>query len=480
MWRERIAREDGVALIYVLFATMLISGLVVVFMSRILFENRSTAEARDFESAIHVGEAGAEALFGEMNSRGETNKYVTTDGSGNPHVLNSSDEEQWAITQARNDPGGLVATADGQAYGIRPEDGSGNALDIVFGVGFVPSMGAPNETVRVVKMQVARRHFSPDHAMLTGGSLTLGGNAEILAPGCDTTQPDTCNADVHANGDVDVTGSAHTVQGDLTATGTISGSPNTEGGTPSGGEQEEPVPHIEARDFYNRDVTYNADPGGQTVDWYDLCPGGTVREPSSSPCTGTQIWPTSTDTSTKFRGWSFKNGTNTWQAKHVEAGIFYVYRADASVTGSAVGSDGESKRAVTILVETDDTNPTKTGSLQMGGNPDLVAALPDTLFIVDRDIKLKGTAGGGNKTCDPDVETCDEQRYTGFVSATEQLDVSGTVYLTGSMISEDAEDLHGLVTRNTAGINGTMNLDYDDDLKIDLTGRVTIEFWNEL
>lgn len=481
MWRERLDREDGVALIYVLFATVIISGLVVVFMSRVLFENRSTANARDHEAAVHVAEAGAESLFSHINAEEETNKYVTEDASEDLHKYDGSvDEEEWAIQAARDDPGGLVDTEYGQGYGIRPLDGSDVPLDVVYGVGFVPYMDAPNERVRVLKMQISRRYFSPDHALLTGGDLEFGGNAEILAPGCDPDDEDTCNADVHANGNVDVSGSAHTIQGDLTATGSISGSPNTEGGSSAGDEEEEPVPSVRARDFYGRDVTYNSDPQtGESVDWYDLCDDGVIREPASSPCTGDVVWPTG-DGSTSFLGWSFQAGQNTWRATDVEAGVFYVHHADARVRGSA----GDGQRAVTVLLETDDDRPGQTGSLEMSGNPNLVSALPDTLFVADRDLKLKGTSNGGqvdDDTCDPDDDPdCDEQRYEGFLFAREQIDVSGTVHLSGAIVSEDDEDLHGLVTRSTAGINGTMNLDYDDDLKIDLSGKVTVEFWNEL
>lgn len=487
MWRERFDREDGVALIYVLFATVIISGLVVVFMSRVLFETRSTAEARDFEAAVHVAEAGAEELFGVINAEDESNKYVTTDpATGAEHKLAASDdEESWAIALAEaaaaDGANNLVTTDGGQGYGIRPLDADTlEALDIVYGVGFVPSVDADNRRVRVVKMQIARRYFSPDHALLTGGNLKLGGNAEIRAPGCDTADPDTCNADVHANGNVDVSGSSHLIQGDLTASGSITGSPTTEGGTSAGGEEEEPLPSVRARDFYNREATYNTDPQtGDPVEWYDLCDDGVIREPSTEPCTGTVVWPTG-DGSTSFLGWKFQSGTNTWKATDVEAGVFYVHHADADVRGSA----GNLQRAVSILLETDDASPGNSGSLQMSGNPNLVSALPDTLFVTDRDLKLKGTSNGGqvdDETCDPDTDPdCDEQRYTGFMFVREQVDVSGTVHLEGALIAEDDEDLHGLVTRSTAGINGTMVLKYDDDLKIDLTGRVTIEFWNEL
>lgn len=518
MLRDRAQREDGVALVYVLFASMIISGLVAIFLARTVFESRSTARARNFESAIHVSEAGAEALFGPINEEGEdyASKEITVGAvPGSPSPTAPADhvyappggltdaqlqawEEDWAVDLAEADweyakangtyDGRVITTDGGQAFGIRPRDSADSqAYDFVFGVGFVPGIEAPNRQVRVVKMRIARRYFTPENAVLSGGGLTLGGNAEILAPGCDPATPDTCNADVHANGNVTITGGgvgSHEVQGDFTASGTFTGSAITTGGSSAGGEQTQPVPPLRARDFYNRSATYNVDPGGQSVAWYDLCPDGVIRAPGATPCTGTQIWPAAGDTSTSFRGWRFSSGT--WEAKKVEAGIFYVYRADAAVNGSA----GTTQRAVTILVESDDTSAATaaaSGSLELEGNPWLGSALPDILFVADRDIKMKGTTAGGAENCDPDPGPCDTQGYAGFIFAREQIDVAGTVELSGAMIAEDAEDLHGLVQRSDPsmdgagmGINGTMVLNFDDNLKLDLRGKITVEYWNEL
>ena len=537
MWHRRQQSEDGIALIYVIFVTMVLAGLATLFVARAVFEARATGTSANREAAIHVAEAGAENLLGDINHEGEefSQKVITegptpTDTTVADHVYDpptgltgdalQSWEQSWVIGLAEADwelgqdtssgyTTRVIQTVEGQAFGIRPKmDGVDQSYDAVYGVGFVPSIEADNRRVRVVKMLIARRFFSPEQALLTGGDLDFGGNAAILAPECDASDPNDvdCIADVHSNGDIDVTGTAHVIEGSMTATGTISGSPVT---TPpssySGGEQVIETPVVSARDFYARpNVTYNVDPGGQTVEWFDLCPDGTVRSAGATPCTGTVIWnktvPVDEEQPTRFRGWDWQAGSTQWKGTAVEAGIFYVYQANADVTGSATVSltlqcsaevavpdednpncwwTAATQRAVSIFVEADPVNEDNTGSLTMQGNPSFVAAFPDALFVTDNDLKLKGTSGGGNFECDPTIDVCsDLQKYSGLILVGEQASITGTVDLAGALIVSDQEADSIVVQSNV--VSGTIILDYDDDLAVDLTGRVTIEFWNEL
>lgn len=500
--------ESGMALLYAIFAVVILTGLVVVFVARSVNLASHTGQSRDREAAIHVAEGGAEAYIAAMNREGEllVDQHVTAgatptgytdNGDGlityDPPTGLSPDELEawetdWALAVAGENTGQLFTTSAGEAFGIRPTTADGTAAeDLLFGVGFVPShdawaSGAQRAQMRVIKLRINRHYIRPDHALLLGGGLTLGGNAEIRSPGCDTTTPtaDACDADVHANGDVKLTGGAHEIEGKLSTSGTIDGTANT---TPDGnsfsGEQEEPMPDLHARDFYNRGTQLNTDPGGEPVGTYDLCSDGVVRDPSAEPCTGALVWPDPSDPTTNFSGWTFSDGGGKpkWKAQKVGPGYFYVHHADAEVNGTA----GSTARAVTIIVESNPGNPSQTGSLVTTGNPSMVSALPDVLFVVDRDIRMKGSANAGTKeTCDEATETCDTQRYEGFIYAREQLAVGGTVDLAGAIIAEDLEDIHGEVTRNTAGISGTMYLDYDRTLQIDAAGIVVIEYWNEL
>jgi Tfp pilus assembly protein PilX len=405
MLAERTRSEEGVALVYVLLAMVIISGLVVVFMQRTLFEMRATSGAAAWESAIHVGEAGAEALFGEINVEGENfaQKVVTTDPDGNHHVYDPAGhfapatswtdaelrayEREWAIALAQADwdagGAGIIQTDDGHAFGIRPKvAGVDEAWDIVFGVGFVPSIDHPNRTVRMVKMRINRYYFAADNALLSGGSIYLSGNASILAPGCTNDTPEYCDADVHANGNFRGGGSG-TIQGTLTVTGSGADSFTTTNGPGLNGEQEVPMPPVRALDFYNR-------PGAETEDWYDLCRNGAgdtpvVRSPGSAPCTGEQIWPAPDDPSTSFRGWTFQTqGPDgpRWTNQSIRAGVYYVHHANAVVSGAA-----GTNVPVTILLGSDDSAASTAealgGSLKITGNPVLVPAIPDVQYIVD-------------------------------------------------------------------------------------------------
>lgn len=515
MWLERLHRDErGVALVFALMAMIILGGLVVVFTSRTVFQTQATGMARDQEAAIHVAEAGAEALLAEINVEESdfTSQVVTPSAvpSGtctadptqdvchldadshlyNPGTLTGDAlrtwERQWALEIARNSCE-LIVVEGGESCAIRPkviQGGVDVATDLVFGVGFVPSMDAPNHRTRVVKMKIARRHFVPNDALRTEGKLTLGGSASILAPDCNTDMPDSddCNADVYAIEDVTLTGGAHQIQGGLATGGTITGTPNLVGGEPLENEQRPEIPPIEARDFYVEVQEPNPDPGHEDVYWYDLCPDGTMKAqvPNGTPCTGTQIWPAPDNTGTNYLGWSYNAGTNTWVAQQIGAGMFYVYHADADITGSA----GNTPRSVTVFAEASEALPDSSGSIKVGGNPSLVGAYPDVVFVADRDLKMKGTASGGSIDCSPS-QSCEDlemdfQTYSGLLVAGNQLDVSGTVNLTGALIVFDQEDVHTLVTRNTDGINGTMTLKFDDNLDIELLGRVVVEYWNEL
>ena len=527
MWHDTGSSEDGIALIYVIFVTMILAGLATLFVARAVFEARATGTSANREAAIHVAEAGAENLLGAINNEGEefSQKVITegptaSDTTVADHVYDPPTglagealqawEESWIIglAQADWDLGAdassgyetrVIQTDEGQAFGVRPKlDGVDQSYDAVFGVGFVPSIDADNRQVRVIKMLIARRYFSPEQALLTGGNLTFGGNAAILAPECDPLAADEldCIADVHANGDISVTGTAHIIQGSMTATGTITGSAVTvPPGSQAPNEQAVDVPNVSAREFYGRqNVTYNVDPGGQPVEWFDLCPDG-VRLPGATPCTG----PFEHDgKGTGFRGWTLTNQGN-WQGSAIEAGIWYVYHANARVTGTSTDVVDSScglvydpvtdqwvsieaacqQRAISIFMEADPTRESDSGNLEIRGNPAMVAAFPDVLFVTDNDLRLQGTASGGQALCDPNVELCsDLQSFSGLILVGEQADISGTVNLSGALIVAELSSDSSVV--GSTSVTGTMTLDYDDDLKADLSGRVTIEFWNEL
>lgn len=494
MLLDRLHHEEhGVALISALFAVLVLTGLATLFVSRATNESRFSGHSQRFETVLHSAEAGADRELAQANG----DPLYTTE---NPDTFSSyemgpavlADEQLqrstvigWALAANDNDPAtepGATVRRDGATFfGVRPADdsGTGTPLDLVFAVGFVPALDRsvdteaeipPGTQVRVVKYTIAQDYFTPVFALHTGADLTFGGNAQILSEGCDAAAPDdNCDANIQVNGELQNPGTASTVEGQVRVAGGACPTIGSTGGCvdQDDGVEEEPVPVVTARQFYDRyDSDFTPDQGGQNVAWFDLCPDGRVYEPSPlGPCTSTTaVWPDGAQTN--WLGWTFSNGK--WKATSVSAGVFYVYRADVEINGSDAGSDPTKPRAVSVFVESDPAQASSTGSITVTGNPKLEAAFPDVLFIADRDVRMKGVPSGGTS------------EYSGFISSYEQLAAGGTVVVTGALLVQDREDLHPEVTRLTDGVDGTMTLNYDRSLSIDLLGYYTITHWSEI
>jgi hypothetical protein len=482
----RFSREDGVALVTALLAIIILAGLATVFVARAVAETRASGASQQWESTLHTTEAAADLQIAAINA---SDAHVTASASGpitmpDSARVNEAAERAWVVglLEDLRSTDAWVSDDLGESYAVRPRgntlDDDGNPivgpLDVIYSVGATPSFGAPRATTRVLKLQVAQDAFVPEFALLTEGALKFGGNAQIIHPDCVVSQPETCIADVHTNSEATNPGNSSSIQGRLTAVGGCPASITAVNGCLSAGVQPMTIPEFDAERFYRRDQdALNPDPAGGDVEWVDLCPDGTAKLPNGSgPCTGDQVWPNPSDpdAASFLRGWEWRGSQNTWRASALQSGAFYVHHADAQVTGS----EGAGQRAVSIFVSSNPANPGGSGSLSITGNPKLQAAVSDLLFVVDRDLDLGGNAVGG--TCGSE----NESRLSGFIGVGEQLDVAGTVNLHGAAIVRDVDDLHNNVKRNNASIQGTMCLQYDENLAVDLTGIWVVTFWNEL
>jgi hypothetical protein len=473
---NRIHDEQGVALISALLAVLIIGGLSVVFVSRATTESRAAGVSQNHETAIHTAEAAADVVVAQLNL---ASTYVSVDNAGLPVAPPPDAEERsWLrdpalLERMRNSPS-WVEGDSGQAFAIRPRDAAGDPLDEIYAIGATPAFDAPRAMIRTIKLQVAQDNFIPRFAILTDGTLKFGGNAKIVSPSCDTSpgMQETCIADIHVNAGFENPGNSSEIQGQVrVAGGTCPAGVTAVNGCVDSDVQPYPVPAFTARSFYMRDLDQlRSDPDGREVDWWDLCPDGTVKEPSSAgPCTGEKVWPED-GSGNNFLGWDYRAAQQEWRGGAVNAGVFYVYRSNASIQGSD-GTAGGQQRAVSVIVE-GGTDASRTGNLEVTGNPKFQAALPDVLFITDRDLKMGGNAGGG--------QCGDGSILSGVVGVGEQVDIGGTVNIRGALLVRDATNESNKVTRNNASIHGTMCLTYDENLAIDLTGIWVITFWNEL
>ena len=493
MLRNRMNDESGVALVMALLGVVILSGLAVVFVSRATTETRAAAFSQNHESAIHVAEAAADRLIAIM---ADDPDHVTLDSEGEPITLEATfadedAESRWAGDLWRNgrirsedltevSEGWLGRNVEGEAYAVRPlsnevdDDGDPLPADVIYAVSAVPSFEHPRAAFRVLKLQVAQAAFTPEFAFLTDGQFTFGGNAAIIARDCDPANPtpEDCYADVHTNQGYSQSGTSSEIQGAISTSGASCPAGSTALLGCTAGAEEQSIPDITARARYLHSGIQQVDPNPSTVvRWYDLCPNGDVRLPpavGTTPCTGPVVW-TSTGGNTQHRGWRFQASQNEWQASSVEAGVFYVYQADASINGSA----GTGQRAVSVIVERDPANPTRSGSLRVTGNPKIQSAMEGLLLLAESDLSLNGTAAAGDCGENPPA-------YSGLMYAGEQFNSQGTVELRGAVLVADKTDDHNLVKRNTASVSGTMCLEFDADLSFDLRGQWVVTFWNEL
>lgn len=476
-WRQHLQDEDGLALITALLAVVILSGLVVVFLGRAITETRASAFSQSFETAVHAAEASSDFVIRELN---RDDDYVTVNAAGvTVTEPDGVDERTWTLDRLGEMRGSdtWVETADGEAFAIRPVDDEGKPVNVIYAAGAIPSFDAERASIRVLKLQVAQDDFTPNYALLSDTNVTMKGSAMFAVAGCDYANPDpeVCIADVHTNQTFDA-GSGPKVHGTVTSAGgsCTSGAPAIECLGSDEGVATQPIPAFSARDFYRPNTELNQDPGGQDMGWFDLCPDKTVKAGSGGgPCTGEQIWPSATETGTRFRGWRHQTtgSWSGWVGNPVGAGAFYVYRSDVRVNGSA----GDDQRSVSVIVETDPTQPLTTGSLQVGGYPRIQSAFDDVLMITDRDFAMAG-GESGPPACDTRTKT----QFSGFIGVGEQATMSGAAMLSGAMIIQDKSDDHKLVERHNDEFAGEMCLDFDPDMVIDLTGYWVITYWNEL
>ncbi|MGH3442633.1 MAG: hypothetical protein ACRDUY_11450, partial [Nitriliruptorales bacterium] len=143
--RDRLRDETGVALIFALLSAVILGGVAVLFLATTVNEIRFTGAARDIEIALHVAEAASDEVVARVNREED---FATT-WSGGDITLDdgtlASDEstrdwvEAMADLLAADGVDPVVTGRTGEAYGIRPVDGSGDPRDMVFGISAVPS-----------------------------------------------------------------------------------------------------------------------------------------------------------------------------------------------------------------------------------------------------------------------------------------------------------------------------------------------------
>jgi prepilin-type N-terminal cleavage/methylation domain-containing protein len=266
-------------------------------------------------------------------------------------------------------------------------------------------------------------------------------------------------ADVSLEGWVRISGAPISIQGNLSASGSVeltgafvSGSTTCSGQPACGvgassaqqlgeigplGQLDATVPTATSMwHAHHGDAaigTLNYAPGFAPGEWFDLCRDGTARLPNGGgPCAGTVVaTPATTGSWVGFEGWAFDHSSRTWVSSQGAGAGALPYgpvpawlnpnrqRAQAVyfVDGASARLDGSNGGAITVLVAADPADP-RTGNLAVdGGGVRYEPVLDGVLFLADGDVRLRSSAP-----------------YSGWTGVGERLEAGGSTTYSGTLV----------------------------------------------
>jgi len=453
-----LAADDGVALPFALLVAILLAMLSSLFIANALMENRASFQSEQHESTLHVAESGAEVGVERVMSAADPAAAVWDEPLPDEEATDLDALRSWAEEQAATvtaDCDGLspdeagscvVRTASGEATFLRPQSEVGDPLPLVLGVGYTPTKADPQRT-RVVMLEFGSSSaaWQAEHAFLADGDVTVGGNVKLRGDG----------GSLHSNGDLAMSGGAYEVDGSLTWTedGPSCGEDCSNVNGISGRHGPVALPeYVTALDLYESDKAEELKNQGE---WVDLCPDGSVREPTlhaAEPCEGKAADST--------YGWALDGATwsNDGNATIDSDMTYYIHGRDAKLTGNGSVPGG----AFSIILERVDGQG---GTFEGAGNTGIAPHYPGLLIWAEGDVDLRGTFGGTSEL--PGVIGAG-----GTVSLGGNFGSDGVAYLAYHHHDEDSEsDIQG---------NPTIRFDGDHDFEFLPATATQRGRWTEL
>lgn len=255
-------------------------------------------------------------------------------------------------------------------------------------------------------------------AILTNTNLTISGNPTINGS----------EGSVHSNGDLLISGSAVDISENATSSGSYSTTASpTIGGQVGGGFPPLPIPPVNAADYRgDADFILKAD--------------GTIRASADETivlCTGNACGATYGWTPGAAGGGML--GLTEWsivpanQSTAVN-GTFYV-EGHARISGSP--GSAATPLEITIIAE---------GNIQITGNPDLRPDQPEIMFVTNMDLQIAGALS-------------QPLAFEGQMLVREQLDLAGNPTMAGQILVQSVPSVSTLVTVNT--ISGNPSITYN-------------------
>lgn len=476
--------EAGMALVMVLLAILIVSGIVAVLFTWSNNTLRQTDREANWELALQEADGSVNAVVGEV-----LEALAYTNGADLPvHVDTPEEERAWAVAQLEAaiaaGPGtaNLRSVPGGWAYGIRPAR-SGQALGVVYGVSRVG--GGARAVTRVVRASIDDDQFAPQMAILTEGDLLISGGSDV----------DGTSGNVHSNSDMELSGGGDS-EGAYTSSGSYAGSGGIEcdvdgdgvGGDPcedpsQGGRDPIEIFSFSARDFYPQRTSHAGnwyslseprDPAAYNGTWFDLCPDGFVHAPADAggaPCDDVANRIADANGSA-YREWKFNGGEWERTGDTFAGDVVYVHHANVSSGGLGGSSD---YLATTILVAADldggDPAGDLTGSIAISGGAYLDPVLGGVLIVADRDYKSSGGMSTQNDS---------------FIGLGEELEFSGGQGFHGVLMAQGLDrygagaDASPIERSKGNKLTGSAVIRYDGGMTLPLGDGLRIAYWDEL
>ena len=449
---SRIESERGVALIVVLMLSTVVAALT---MTLTLSGQTHVAIAYNQEMAARARTAAEAGLNHGLEVTStylrawQTNGFASTSaamtamlrGPDNAAGSMAADAdngslETWGVPRA---PARVTFVAeDGTSYEVRvfdeddpargltlsaadrtriTEDGNtvsdGNSRIIVRAIGYAPS------NTRVM----LEAHLSPVAlpAIVSNGDLGISGNPTVAGT----------KGSVHANKNLDISGSPSISQDATASLSYIQGGSPTVAGDKGGGRPTVQVPHVDPMDHKSvADFILKADGTITTQAGVVLCVG--------IACKAVYGWePDAT-------GWMLAGTT-------LAPGTYFV-EGDAKMSGNP----GSAAAPISCSI-------IATGSIEISGNPDLRPDAPEIMFVSGGDLKITG-----GLTMPFNVE--------GMFLVHEQLFIAGNPDLNGQIIVENSPSVSALVATNE--ISGNPTVTYNG--LVGSGGVLNVTGWREM
>ena len=430
-------KEYGSVLIVALIVTLVIAGFGVAYLQLVTSQSTQIASSVDDAETFQASLAGFDMsrcyLLGQFNANpnswdeelqacvNNSNDTTSNNGTGLDDTIynvgTNTGSFKWAtnidyhgstylatITNNNDGGGALNDTDDMVILTVTSTNAAGITVSQALNQGIVAS---------VVQALVKYKPpvYEPDSAIVTGGSLNLGGNSEINGD----------QGSVYATGDVTIGGSA-AVEQDVYTPGTITGEENVGGGSYPGSPSPD-VPEIDPSAYIGQ-ADYIFEPDGDV--WQAVDGVKTVLEGTA-------------DGSTSVLGWKYDIGTSTWENAGAPAdGTFYVEDGNIDLAGN-IGSAGDPWQ-VTLLVN--GISPTGQVTIRGTGNATMTPDTDSLSIMAANNINITGNL---------DVQD-------GLVATHEQVSISGNAHIEGSVVAEASTlGVFGIAVQGSGNCSVTYN-----------------------